>query len=129
VNPIQVMEWLCLHATLDGQVKRSVSSIAAYVRGRYGEPVTDDTVYRGIDKLVASGALCTVPPGLDLKRIAKYRRNGSKSLYLGEDYEGDVTFSIHPDLRWKDVPWRLYEWEGNLGSWAEWSETASEQAF
>ena len=129
VNRIQVMEWLCLHATRDGRVKRSVSAIAACVRGSDGEPVTDDTVYRGIERLVADGALSTVPPGLDLKRIAKYRRTGSMTLYLGEDYEGDVTFSIRPDLRWKDVSWRLYDWEGNLGSWAEWSETASEQVF
>ncbi len=137
-NRIQVVEWLCIHATAntkagskDGHVKRSVSSIARYVKGPEGKSVTDDTVYNAIERLVAGGELQTVPPGIDLKRITKVRRAGPKMLYLGEDYAGGVTFSIRPDLRWDEKWWRVAEWENNLSTWADlpWGDgTASQVA-
>ncbi len=93
---VAVMEWLALHATADGLVKRSVTSIAEYV-GK-----TDQAVYDSFDRLVAVGILETVPPGIDLTRITKYRRKGARTIYLGEDYEGGITFRIDGAARWRD---------------------------
>jgi hypothetical protein len=93
---VAVMEWLALHATAEGLVKRSVTSIAEYT-GK-----SDQSVYDSFERLVAVGILETVPPGLDLKRITKYRRKGSRTIYLGEDYEGGITFKIDGSARWRD---------------------------
>jgi hypothetical protein len=118
---VGVMEWFALHAAMNGEVKRSVTSIQEYL-ARNGRPIGETALYNAVDRLLTETfgwpgpdrewrdwpVLETVPPGIDLKKITRIRRTrGGKSLYLGEDWgdgdgEGRVTFRIGAPLLWTE---------------------------
>jgi hypothetical protein len=98
---VSVMRWMAIHATLTGEVKRPIGTIAKYAVK--GEERAESTVYESTKRLVQARVLTTVPEGLPLDLFSKYRKTaGGRAVYLGEDFVQGLTFSIDPALRWDE---------------------------